>query len=180
MKNEYYKQSVTVFGIVIPLVLMLVVGLAALYMSSSTATEYKKKKVVYDQAQTEMKATVALQTQLQEKGKYIEEWDKMLKTETRGSFLEHWKTAEAKFSGKELTKTSHNWLNYSEGLGKGINQPASQVNMSFSATYRAMQLALMEMETKLPQMQLDSMTITPSSNGESLDFKTKFTVWTLK
>ena len=180
MKNEYYKQSVTVFGIAIPLGLMLVVGLAAMYMSSSTSAEYKKKKLVYDQAQSAMKETVALQGKLQKTSKYLEEWDHMLKTETRGSFLEHWKTAEQRFSGKELTKTSHNWLNYSEGLGKGINQPASQVNMSFSATYRAMQLALMEMETKLPQMQLDSMTMTPSSNGESLNFNTKFTVWTLK
>ena len=110
----------------------------------------------------------------------LKEWDRLLKTETRGSFLEHWKTAEGNFTGKELTKTSHNWVNYSEGIGRGVSQPASQVNMSFSATYRAMQLALMEMETTLPNMQLDSMTMTPDSNGKGLNFKTKFTVWTLK
>ncbi len=83
-----------------------------------------------------------------------------------------------KFSGKELTKTSHNWINYSDGIGKGIDQPASQVNMSFSATYRAMQLALLEMETKLPNMQLDSLTITPDTNSDSINFETTFTVWT--
>ena len=180
MKNEYYKQSVTVFGIAIPLGLMVLMGGIAMYMASSTSAEYKKKKVAYDQAQTAMKETVALQGQLQKSSEYLESWDKMMKTETRGSFLEHWKVAEKKFTGKELTKTSHNWTNYSDGMGKGINQPASQVKMSFSATYRAMQLAMMEMETKLPQMQLDSMTMTPSSNGESLNFETKFTVWTLK
>ena len=178
--RDYYKQSVTVFGIAIPLFLMVVIAGVALYMSSSTAKEYKRKKKSYDKAQIAMKQTMELQGKVQKRSKYLREWDHMLTTETRGTFLEHWKTAEKKFSGKELTKTSHNWVNFSEGLGKGIDQPASQVNMSFSATYRAMQLALMEMETKLPHMQLDSLTMTPSTNGESINFNTTFTVWTLK
>lgn len=178
--NDYYKQSVTVFGIAIPCIIMAVFGGVALYMSSSTSAEYKKKKKVYDKAKNAMAQTMELQGKVQKTSEYLKEWDHMLNTETRGTFLEHWKTAETKFTGKELTKTSHNWVNYSDGLGKGVSQPASQVNMSFSATYRAMQIALMEMETKLPQMQLDSLTMTPGTNGETINFKTTFTVWTLK
>ncbi len=178
--NDYYKQSVTVFGIAVPCLFMVLIAGVALYMSSSTSTEYKKKKKAYDKAQVAMKQTMQLQGEVQETGEYLKEWDHMLNTETRGTFLEHWKTAEKKFSGKELTKTSHNWVNYSEGLGKGITQPASQVNMSFSATYRAMQLAMLEMETKLPNMQLDSLSMTPDSSGDSINFETTFTVWTLK
>ena len=178
--NDYYKQPVTVFGIAVPCLLMVVISGVALYMSSSTATEYKKKKRVYDKAKTEMQQTMELQGKVQKTSNYLKEWDHMMATETRGSFLEHWKTAEERFTGKELTKTSHNWLNFSEGLGKGLTQPASQVNMSFSATYRAMQLALLEMETKLPHMQLDSLTMTPSTTGDAINFETTFTVWTLK
>lgn len=180
MNEINYKQAITVFGAALPLALMAVVAGIALYMSSSTSSEYKKKKKAYDKAQVEIKQTMELQGKVQKKADYLKEWDHMLATETRGTFLEHWKTAEKKFSGKELTKTSHNWTNYSDGLGKGITQPASQVSMSFTATYRAMQLALLEMETKLPQMQLDSLTMTPDDNGESINFNTVFTVWTLK
>ena len=43
-----------------------------------------------------------------------------------------------------------------------------------------MQLALLEVETKLPHMQLDSLTMTPADDGESINFNTTFTVWTLK
>jgi len=37
---------------------------------------------------------------------------------------------------------------------------------------------LLEMETKLPNMQLDSLTITPDTNSDSINFETTFTVWT--
>lgn len=178
--NNYYKQSVVAFGIVIPLILILVVIGVAFYFSSSIGSEYKKKKMAYDKERQAMQHTMALQGKVQSTADYVKEWDNLLATETRGTFLEHWKRAEEKFSGKELTKTSHNWTNYSGGLGKGVGQPASQVNMSFSATYRAMQMAMLEMETKLPQMQLDSLTIKPDRNGETVNFNTTFTVWTLK
>ena len=69
-------------------------------------------------------------------------------------------------------------MNYSEGLGKGISQPASQVEMKFTGTYRAMQLALMEVESKLPQLQLDSLVMAPDSGAKKINFTTKFTVWT--
>lgn len=104
----------------------------------------------------------------------------MLASETRGTFVDHWKAAEEKFKGNELTRSPHNWINYSEGIGKGIDQPSSQVSMGFSATFRAMQLALMEVETKLPQMQLDSIIMKPEKNGGRINFSTQFTVWTQK
>ncbi|MFK7910258.1 MAG: hypothetical protein AB8F34_06605 [Akkermansiaceae bacterium] len=178
--NDNYKKSVTLFGIALPCLLMAIVVGVVLYMSSSISTEYTKKKKAYDKAQVGLKQTMELQGKVQETSQYLREWDHLLNTETRGTFVEHLKTAEEKFSGKELTKTNHNWVNYSSGLGKGITQPASQLNMSFSATYRAMQLALLELETKLPHMQLDSLTMTPEKNGETINFKTTHTIWTLK
>ncbi len=178
--NEYYKKSVALFGMGIPLLLMAVIGGVALSMSSSVGADYKKKKKAYDMAQKTLRETMQLQGKVNENAGFLKAWDHLMATETRGSFLEHWKTAEKKFSGKELTKSSHNWINYSEGIGRGVSQPASQVNMSFTATFRAMQLSLMEMESKLPNMQLDSIKMTADNSGKAIKFNTTFTVWTLK
>jgi hypothetical protein len=52
--------------------------------------------------------------------------------------------------------------------------------MSFIGTYRAMQLALMRLETTLPTMQLDSLDISENGNGQGVKFTTKYTVWTRK
>jgi hypothetical protein len=178
--NEYYKKSVAVFGMGIPLLLMVVIGGVALYMSSSVGADYEKKKKTYDTAQKTLRETMELQGKVKRNAEQLKAWDQLMATETRGSFLEHWKTAEKKFSGKELTKSSHNWTNYSQGIGLGASQSASQVNMSFTATFRAMQLALMEMESQLPNMQLDSIKMTADSSGKAINFNTTFTVWTLK
>ena len=58
-----------------------------------------------------------------------------------------------------------------------MNQSASQVEMNFSATFRAMQMLLIEIESTLPQMQLDSLSMSPDTGGK-LNFKTIYTVWT--
>lgn len=178
--SDYYKQSVAVFGVGVPMLLMAAIAGVSLYKTSSVNKEHLVKKREYDKSQVAMRQSMELLGQVNKNKKLLSEWDRMLNTETRGTFLEHWKDAEKKFSGKELTKSSHNWVNYSEGLGKVVSQPASQVNMTFVATYRAMQTALMEIESTLPNMQLDSLTMTPASSGKSIDFKTTFTVWTLK
>jgi len=178
--SDYYKQSIAVFGLGLPMLLTVVIAAVLLYMTSSVSSEYALKNKKYKDSQVAMRHTMELSGKVMQNKEALTEWDQMMLTETRGTFLEHWKSAEKKFSGKELTKSTHNWVNYSEGLGRVISQPASQVNMSFMATYRAMQTALMEMETTLPNMQLDSLTMTPDGRGKGINFKTTFTVWTLK
>lgn len=178
--NDYYKQPITIFGLVLPMLLFVILAGVALYMTSSVSGEYAAKKSEYDKAQTAKRQSMELLGKVNKNKRALAEWDRMMRTETRGSFLNHWKKAEKKFTGKELTKSSHNWTNYSEGIGRGVSQPSSEVKMTFMATYRAMQTALMEMESILPQMQLDSLTMSPDSNGKGINFETTYTVWTLK
>lgn len=178
--SDYYKQPIAVFGFALPGLFMLLLAGVALYGNANISGTFDKKKRAYDKSQEASRQQMELLGKVNENKKLLSAWDNMLKTETRGTFLEHWKKAEDRFSGKELTKTSHNWLNYSDGLGRGISQPASQVNMSFQATYRAMQTSLMEIETTLPNMQLDGLEIKLDNSGAALNFETTFTVWTLK
>ena len=176
--NEYYKKPVIVLGLVVPALVLVLLTCAAYYGYSKLNDSYKAKKTVYDKAEKARENKLTLQGRVAQNHEELEKWDKMLAVGTRGSFLDHWKEAEQKFSGKELTRSPHKWLGYSPGLGKGIKQPSNQVTMGFSATYRAMQATLMEVESKLPQMQLDSISMTPDENGGRINFVTKFTIWT--
>jgi len=176
--SSYYKNSVAVFGIALPLLGIGLLGAGAYYGSSVISKKYKVKKVAYDKAQVAERHTLQLQAQVGQNGATLKNWQNLLSTETRSTFVDHWKVAEGKLSGNEFTRAQHNWLNYSEGLGKGVLQPASQVEMTFAATYRAMQMALLEIESELPQLQLDSLTMSPGAAGGKLNFKTTYTVWT--
>jgi len=176
--NEYYKKPVILLGLVGPVVVLLMLMSGAYYGYSKLNKSYQVKKLVFDKAEKARQNTLALQGKVAMNNKELVQWQGLLANETRGTFVDHWKEAEQKFSGKELTRTPHTWLNYSPGIGKGIKQPSSQVTMAFSATYRAMQATLMEVESKLPQMQLDSISMKPDEVGGRINFTTKFTIWT--
>ena len=176
--SEHYRQPITVFGLILPIVVMVFLIAAVLTYTSSVRSQYAVKKKKYDTSQKSKRELAALRSEIGIHKPKMTAWDEMLRTETRGSFLKHWKDATYGFTGKELTKSSRSWINYSEGLGKGVDQPSSQVVMSFVGTYRAMQTALMKLETALPTMQLDSLDMTENGNGRSVKFTTKYTVWT--
>ncbi len=176
--NSYYQKSVAVFGLVLPLLVFCLLIGAALYYVSSINKKFQIKQRKYNKSQVEERAITALEKRAAENSSHLQNWQEILDKETRGTFVEHWKTAEKKFSGQEFSRAPHNWVNYSAGLGKGVAQSASQVEMNFTGTFRAMQLALMEVESKLPQLQLDSLSIAPHSSKRKLNFTTQFTVWT--
>ncbi|MBK1854445.1 hypothetical protein JO972_05720 [Verrucomicrobiaceae bacterium 5K15] len=178
--SSYYKNPVAVFGLMLPLLGFAVLAAGAFYGSSTINKKFKKKKRVYDRAQVAERAMLQLQAKVGQNGPALKRWEELMSTETRSTFVDHWKEAEGKLKGTEFTRAQHNWINYSEGLGKGVAQPASQVEMNFAATYRAMQIALLEIESELPQLQLDSLTMSPGATGGKLNFKTTFTVWTQK
>lgn len=178
--SDYYKQPIAVFGLIIPTVVLVILTVAVLFYTASVKEKYAIKKQKYELSQKAMRQVEMLRAQVDKNKVSLNAWDQLLQAETRGTFLEHWKNASRGFSGKELTKSSRSWNNYSEGLGKGGLQPSSQVSMSFVGTYRAMQTALMRLETMLPTMQLDSMDIKLDGNGKGIDFSTTHTVWTLR
>ena len=159
--SEHYRQPIAVFGSILPIVVMAILAGAMLSYTSSVKNKFASKKRAYDVSQEAKRQVMRLRAEVA----------------TNKSQM---KNAAKKFNGKELTKSSRSWINYSEGIGKGVSQPSSQVIMSFVGTYRAMQSALMELETALPTMQLDSLDIEQDGNGSGVKFKTTYTVWTLR
>lgn len=177
MTSQYEKPILTL-GLFLPLGLILLLILILLGISFKINKNFKVKKGIYDKAQTELKQKKQLEQVVAHNEPLVTIWEESINKETRGSFVEHWKNAEKKFRGAELIRHLPQWRNESVGIGQGSKQPASQVDVSFIGTFRAMQQAFMEVETNLPQMQLDSMTMKPNKNGKLIDFKASYTVWT--
>ena len=178
--SDYYRQPIAVFGLILPIVLAVIIAGSVLYYTGSVKKKYAVKQMEYDRSQQAKQKITMLRSKVNQNRESLDAWDDFLKTETRGKFIDHLKVATEDFSGKELTRTSRSWINYSEGLGRGVSQPSSQVVMSFVGTYRAMQQALMNLETELPTMQLDSLEMSPDDNGKGVKFRTTHTIWTLR
>ena len=81
--------------------------------------KFASKKRAYDVSQEAKRQIMKLRGEVETNKPQMDAWDRLLRTETRGTFLEHWKNAAKNFSGKELTKSSRSWINYSEGPWQG-------------------------------------------------------------
>ena len=79
---------------------------------------------------------------------------------------------------KEIQKTASERLPVKGGFGTISAQPSSQVRMAFRGTFRTMQRAFLELETRMPQLQLQELRIDPSTSQSSLlNFQVTYTAW---
>jgi len=179
MKSNY-KQAVVVFGILLPAVFLIALTFAVYWKAGSIHQEYELKVNLQNQDAMAAKQNAILAKKVKVQDELLSAWKGLLAKEDRRTFLEHWKTVRKKFKANEFVGERPVWSNASMGLGKDVAQPSSSVTLSFDASYRAMQSAFLEVETELPQMQLDSLEMIPNQDGKTIHFKTVYTVWTQK
>lgn len=178
--SSYFKTPVIVFGLAVPLVLMAVVAIIIVVFTGRVDEKLALNTVQYEKGQNTEKAIVKLQKKVGQNAAHLKQWQDTIDSGSRESFLAHWKEVEKDLSGREFSRLSHTWLRTNDGLGKGVGQPVMQVEMNFLATFRAMQQALIAIESRSPQIQLDSFSMIPDSEKTRLNFKAKFTIWTKK
>ena len=78
----------------------------------------------------------------------------------------------------EIQQTAFDPQSGSSGLGGASAQKASQIRIAFRGTYRTMQKALLELETKMPQLQLQEFKMEPMGNSAALiNFQVNYTAW---
>jgi len=173
-----YKKSVAVFGLAIPMFVLLALIVAVFVAKSHVSSTYQRRVQSHQQAKNLVRRIIQSEKEVESQKALLQTWNTMITSETRRSFLQHWKDAGKFYKPKEFQMDLPSWSNESSGLGKGGSQSAVQVTMNFDGSYRAMQTALMKVETRLPQMQLDEMEMRPNKDGRTMNFKTTHTIWT--
>ena len=176
--NSDYKKSVAVFGMLIPVLLILGLTIVVFLKASGVHKEHEAKAQQQKIDAMARMQNAALEKKLSTQKEKLASWKAILAKEDRRTFLEHWKDVRKHFKAREFTGERPVWKNTSSGLGEDVDHSASEVVMQFDATYRAMQQAFLEVETKLPQMQLDSLKMSPNKDSGTLHFTTTYTVWT--
>ena len=179
MKTDY-KKSVAVFGFVLPMLVILLLIVAVLVVKGRVADTYQLRVETHRQGVNMKRQVGQLAKKARSEKEVLGAWKTMLSEQSRSSFAQHWKETSRSFKRNEFQSDLPAWKSKSEGLGKNLKQPANQVTMTFDASFRAMQTALIEMETKIPQMQMDFMHMKPNEDGRTMNFKTTFTVWKLQ
>lgn len=175
-----YRQSIIVFGVVLPTVVAAaVVGLgfmARSHMEASFATKensYKANQMSRMQAQQIEKQVISQQAD-------VKRWESQLAQESASAVTSCLRDIAEHLPKKEFQQTAFDPSNTKGGLGSSTAQDSSQLRIAFRGSFRTMQRAFLELETRMPQLQLQELKIDPSSNQSSLlNFQVTYTSWEL-
>jgi hypothetical protein len=184
MKSSPHRQAIVVFGIALPIFFITAVALATFVGHSKLKTSFETKVTALERfktAQTQVHELEAFLTteNRREKAAY---WNSKVEQDVVESLTKNLDTILAKYDTEVLRQTEMGQATGAGSLGVKSKHPHSRMQLSFEGGFKPMQLLLAELETEMPHLVLESLSINPkpatSEGGKSsLQFGVVYLCW---
>jgi hypothetical protein len=176
-----YRQSIALFGIVLPaLAVALILGLCWMLKAKGLASLQNKQSLFKSYEQNRLKA-LEIEGKIIRQRAYIDQWSALLAEESSSAVNNHLRAIAETLPAKEFQKTAFERTAAKGGFGSATTQNSSQLKLVFRGTFRSMQRAFLELETRMPQLQLQELRIEPNSNQQNpsplLNIQVSYTAW---
>ncbi|MGJ8671653.1 hypothetical protein [Rubritalea sp.] len=174
--KKFYIQSISVFSIIIPLIIIIIAWVAITVVKSTMLGDFEKNKVTY---QTDQSLNQQLNILKKQAGyaQYVPQWEELMQGDSFAKMngqLE--KSIESANKSKTLTLTSQK----REGRPNlGVAGPYSAYSYGIQGTYAEVQQCLLDLESNMPNSMLTKLTINASNSGNFYNFNLNFTTWEL-
>ena len=176
-----YRQSNAMFGIVLPAlggVLFIALGFT---LKSKMLDSLSNKQTLFESSKNSRIKALEIETKLTLQRPKISHWSVLLAEESSSAVNSHLRAIAETLPPKEFQKTAFERNNAKAGFGSATAQPSSQLRIVFRGTFRTMQRAFLELETSMPQLQLQELRIDPNPNPQIpstlLNFQVNYTAW---
>jgi hypothetical protein len=174
----FYRQSIILFGFVVPLAICAAVVGGGVILKSKTSASFLEKQSLFKSAENDRVGALGIEAQISKKRPHMERWLSQVEKETANSITSHLKQIGDKLPAKEFQQTAVEYPTGKAGFATSSAQDSSQVRLAFRGTFRSVQLALAELESRMPQLQLQEFKIDPSTaTTSSLNFQVTYTAW---
>ena len=174
-----YKQSIILFGIVIPFIIAaVVIGVCAMF-KGKIQTSFDNKAHYYAGHEQSRMGALGIEAEISRQREDSDRWDELLKQETFSHVTTNLRMIGESLPPKEFQQTAFERLGKSAGFGSVSAQKSSGLKFNFRGTYRTVQRAFLELETRMPNLQLQELRIDPNSSTDSalLNFQVTYTAW---
>ena len=173
-----YRQTIILFGIVVPVVVAIAIG-GAFYLLKSKMTEsFTAKEENYRTFEQCRIAGVEIEAQVTRQRQHLNRWNTALSQETASAVTTNLREIYSHLPSKEIQQTSFERSNAGGGSGPMTAQKSSQIRIALRGTFRSLQRVFLELETRMPQLQLMELRLDPSTNQTSLlNCQITFTSW---
>jgi len=172
-----YRKAILIHGVLIPVLLAAVVAIIILVVSSRLTSGQQERSLAFDTYESIRQQLQVSQNNMIEKRPQMRAWSEAVAGEFRTRLNVELPRVLSRFSGGRLEQTSDTPARGGSGLNPTGGQPATRITLQFQGGYEAMQLALLELENRLPQMQLESLTVQPDGDREKHIFQSTYTAW---
>ncbi len=174
-----YKQSIIIFGIVIPFLIAAVVIGACAFVRGKITGSFDNKVMYYSGYEKSRMGSLEIEARLSRQRADFERWNELTKQETFSLVTTNLRAIGEQLPPKEFQQTAFERLGQSGGFGSVSAQKSSGLKFNFRGTYRTVQKAFLELETRMPNLQLQELKIDPNTAGEStlLNFQVTYTAW---
>jgi len=177
MKSRF-KIGIILMGVVLPLVAVaLVLGLIS-SRKEKVEVEYAKRKSGFEASQRQAVAMQGLGVRLKQFDDRKGSWEELLQDSDIGKVTQELNDISSKFRGSGTFKQNgFDFVNQETGIGAASLQPSVSFRVSLSGTYQAIQQSLLILESRMPNLSLNSMTLTPRNNSPLLQAELSYSAW---
>jgi hypothetical protein len=173
-----YRQTIVIFGIVVPIFIAAAAVGGCFILKSKVVASYENKLKSYKAYEISRLSSLEIETKVNKDRENLARWNDQLSQETASAVTTNLREISELLPTKEIQQTAFERPNGSGGLGNTTAQPSSQIRIAFRGTFRTMQRAFLELETRMPRLQLQDLKIDPSSSGSMLlNFQVTYNAW---
>jgi hypothetical protein len=172
-----YRQPIALFGIVLPVIAAAGVAGLGIFLKGKMTVSFEVKKSTYKTYEAGRRAALELEKEVSLQRPALERWDSQLSQETASTVTSNLREISAKLPSKEIQLSAFE-PSGKGGFGAVSPQKSSQVRIALRGTFRTVQKAFLELETRMPQLQLQDLKIDPASTQSALlNFQVSYTAW---
>lgn len=173
-----YRQPIIIFGIGMPVLVAVVVVGICFFFKGQMMTSYQNKKKNHTAFEQGRMAGLVIESQVSRQQEHIKRWNEQLSQETASTVTSNLRAIAEHLPKKEYQQTAFDPSNTKGGFGSVSAQKSSQLRIAFRGSFRTMQRAFLELETRMPQLQLQDLKIDPSASQSALlNFQVTYTAW---
>jgi hypothetical protein len=173
-----YRQTIILFGIVVPVLLAAAVVGGGYLLKSRMTASFDNKQKNYKTYEAGRIGGLEIEAQVTRQRPHLDRWNEQLSQETASSVATNLREILEQLPSKEIQQTAFERPSGNGGFGTVTAQKSSQIRIAFRGTYRTMQRAFLKLETRMPQLQLQDIKIDPSTSQSSLmNFQVTYIAW---
>jgi hypothetical protein len=178
---NHYRQSIALFGIALPLVVLAVVLGLGFYLKGKMTSSFASKQQLFKAFEINRGQALQIEDSIAKQRSHLDRWTKMLDEEPLSAVNSNLSAISKLLPAKEFQKGGFERSGASSGFGNAAAQRSSEIRISFRGTFRTMQRAFLELESRMPQLQLQELRITPNQNQQNpsplLNFQVTYLAW---